>query len=72
MEVKNWSGTIGVDPDTGHWIQERTSGHVVDHGDIVEVLQRKAAGVNRPCMRTLSAQRAWCACAHTGLCNLPP
>eukprot|EP00035_Acanthoeca_spectabilis_P038189 m.50880 g.50880 ORF g.50880 m.50880 type:complete len:422 (-) comp9030_c0_seq2:643-1908(-) len=46
LEIKNWSGTVDVDPSTNRWRQTRArTGEVVDHGDLTGCLDRKVAGL---------------------------
>eukprot|EP00656_Telonema_subtile_P017207 TRINITY_DN19192_c0_g1_i1.p1 TRINITY_DN19192_c0_g1~~TRINITY_DN19192_c0_g1_i1.p1 ORF type:complete len:223 (+),score=66.71 TRINITY_DN19192_c0_g1_i1:114-782(+) len=42
VEVKNWSGEVHMQPD-GRWQQQRRSGETVDHGDVLGILEHKAA-----------------------------
>ena len=42
VEIKNWSGRVTIDARTGHWMQTRANGSVVDHGDPVAATRTKA------------------------------
>ena len=43
IEVKNWSGKLEV--HQGHWRQNRRSGDVVDHGDLLKTNRQKQDAV---------------------------
>eukprot|EP00037_Helgoeca_nana_P002963 m.37205 g.37205 ORF g.37205 m.37205 type:complete len:408 (+) comp13016_c0_seq3:87-1310(+) len=46
LEVKNWSGTVDIDPTTGRWKQTRSrTREVVDHGDLNNSLNGKVSGL---------------------------